>query len=194
MKKFIVLGCLFALALIVTVPIYAQTPSAATNRQMSRENERENFRSKLNSISDEKKKAIVDRTDKRIVEINANRTGIMTRHLTKIEEILNKIETRALEVEKRGKDISAVKAAIVTARTAIASAKSAVATQAAKTYTIDVTTEDKLGLAVSSTRTAFAKDLQAAHQSVVTARKSVRDVLKALANVVGEKLPNATEI
>ena len=193
MKKLIVLGCLFALALIVAVPIYAQTPSAATNRQMGRENERENFRSKLNSIRDEKKKAIIDRTDKRIVEINVNRTGIMLRHLTKIEETLNKVETRTNNVAATGKDVTAVRTAITTARTAIATARTAINAQAAKTYTIDVTTEDKLGAAASSTRTAFAKDLQAAHQSVVTTRKSVRDVLKTLANVVGEKLTNTTE-
>ena len=193
MKKIASLVFFFALALIVSGPIYAQAVPSTTNRQMGRENERENFRSKLNSIRDEKKKAIVDRTDKRIVEINLSRTNIMTRHIAKIEEVLNKIETRAIEVEKRGKDISAVRAAIVTARTAIASAKSAVTAQAVKTYVINVTTEDSLGSAVSSTRTAFAKDLQAAHQSVVTARKSVRDVLTALAKVVGEKLTNTTE-
>jgi len=188
MKKFMSLLVCLAIALAITTPVYAQTATRSGKLN------REEFRTRLSTVRDEKKKAIVDRTDKRIVEINANRTSIMTRHLTKIEETLNKIETRALEVEKKGKDISAVRAAIATARTAIASAKAAIATQAAKTYTIDVTTEDKLGLAVSSTRTAFAKDLQAAHQSVVTARKSVRDVLKALANVVGEKLPNTTEI
>ncbi len=190
MKRFIVFIPVLSLALVLASPVYAQPSPTPSIR---RGDDRSEFRTRLSTVRDGKKKAILDRTDKRIVEINANRTGIMTRHLTKIEEILNKIETRAQQVEKRGKDISAVKAAIVTARATILSARSAVATQAAKTYTIDVTTEDKLGAAVSSTRTAFAKDLQAAHQSVVTARKSVRDVLKALANVVGEKLPDAIE-
>ena len=190
MKKFITLLLIFALTLIGASHVYAQ-PSQTP--PVKRGDDRSEFRTRLSTIRDEKKKAIVDRTDKRIVEINANRTSIMTRHLTKIEETLNKIETRALEVEKKGKDISAVRAAIVTASTAIASAESAIATQAAKTYVINVTTEDSLGSAVSSTRMAFAKDLQAAHQSVVTARKSVRDVLTALAKVVGEKLPDAIE-
>jgi Mg2+ and Co2+ transporter CorA len=190
MKKFITLLLIFALTLIGASHVYAQ-PSQIPPAK--RGDDRSEFRTRLSTIRDEKKKAIVDRTDKRIVEINLSRTNIMTRHIAKIEEVLNKIETRAIEVEKRGKDIGAVRAAIVTSRTAIASAKSAIAAQIAKTYTIDVTTEDKLGPAVSSPRTAFAKDLQAAHQSVVTARKSVRDVLKALAKVVGEKLPDAIE-
>jgi len=186
-KKLTSLLCLLALTLIVASPVFAET--ATRSGKMNREE----FRTRLSAIRDEKKKAIVERIDQRIAQINANRTGIMTRHLTKIEEILDRIEARAFEVEKTGKEISAVKTAIATARTAIATAKTTVTTQAAKTYTIDITTEDKLDSAASAARTAFAKDLQAAHQTVVTARKSVRDVLKALANVVGEKLTNTTE-
>ena len=187
MKKFTSVLSLLALALIITTPVYAETATRSGKLN------REEFRTRLSAIRDAKKKAIVERMDKRIGEINTNRTNIMTRHLTKIEELLNRIEARTLEVEKKGKDTTAVKAAIASARTAIAAAKSAVTTQAAKTYTIDITTEDKLGAAVSSARTAFAQDLQAVHQSVVAARKSVRDVLTALAKVVGEKLTNTVE-
>ena len=187
MKKLTPVLCSLALGLLVAAPAYALSASESARMK------REEFRTRLSTIRDAKKKTIVERIDQRIAQINANRTGIMTRHLTKIEEILDRIEARALEVEKTGKEISAVKTAIATARTAIATAKTTVTTQAAKTYTIDITTEDKLDSAASAARTAFAKDLQAAHQTVVTARKSVRDVLKALANVVGEKLTNTTE-
>lgn len=187
MKKFTTLICFLALALFVTTPVLAEnaTGSGATKR--------EEFRARLSAIRDAKKKAIVERVDQRIAQINTNRIGIMTRHLTKIEEILNRIEARALEAEKNGKDITAVTSAIASARTAIASAKTTAAAQAAKTYAIDITTEANLGFAVSSVRIAFAKDLQAAHQSVAAARKSVRDVLTALAKVVGEKLTNTVE-
>ena len=187
MKKLLSLICFFALTLIVVSPALAQT--ATRSGKLSREE----FRSRISAIRDEKKKAIVERVDKRIAEINTNRTGIMTRHLTKIEEVLNRIEARALEVEKNGKDISAVKTAITTARTTIVASQTAVSAQAAKTYTIDITTEDKLGSAVSAARTALAEDLQTTHQTVVTARKAVRDVLTALAKIVGEKLTNTTE-
>lgn len=187
MKKITLLVCFLALAFLITTPVLAEkaTGLAATKR--------EEFRARLSTIRDTKKKAIVERVDQRIAQINTNRTGIMTRHLTKIEEILNRTEARALEAEKNGKDVIAVKTAITSARTAITSAKTTVSAQAAKTYAIDITTEANLGSAVSSARTAFAKDLQTAHQSVVTARKSTRDVLTALAKVVGEKLPESTE-
>lgn len=187
MKKFTTLICFLALALFVATPVLAEnaTGSGATKR--------EEFRARLSAIRDAKKKAIVERVDQRLAQTNTSRTGIMTRHLIKIEEILNRIETRALGVEKDGKDITAVKTAIASARTVIASAKTTVAAQAAKIYAIDITTEANLGSAVSSVRIAFAKDLQAAHQSVVAARKAVREVLTVLAKVVGEKLTNTVE-
>lgn len=187
MKKFTTLICFLALALFVTTPILAEN---ATGSGAAR---REEFRARLSTIRDAKKKAIVERIDQRMVEINANRTAIMLRHLTKIEEILARIETRVNDLSTSGKDVATIRTAITTARAAITTARTAVNAQAAKNYAIDITTEANLGSAVSSVRTAFAKDLQTAHQSVVTARKSVRDVLTALAKVIGEKLTNTTE-
>lgn len=154
---------------------------------------REEFRARLSAIRDERKKTIVERIDQRMVEINANRTAIMLRHLTKIEEILSRIETRVDELSASGKDVVVIRTAIATARTAIATARTTVNAQTAKTYTLVITTEDRLGTTVSAARTSFAKDLQTAHQAVVTARKSVRDVLKAVAAVVGEKLTSTLE-
>lgn len=187
MKKFSLFLGLACLALVIATPAFAE--NATTSGKMNREE----FRSKLSAIRDEKKKTIVERMATRIQDSNSKRTATLLRHLVKIEEILNKIEARALEIEKQGKDISAVKTAIAKARDAIAAARTAVNAQAGKTYDINITTEDKLGSAVSTTRISLARDLQSAHQSVVAARKAVRDVLKELAKVVGEKLTSTSE-
>ena len=187
MKKLTPVLCSLALGLLVAAPAYALSASESARMK------REEFRPRLSTIRDAKKKTIVERIDQRLAQINASRTAIMLRHLTKIEEILNRIEARTNTVAASGKDVAAVRTAIATARTAITTAQTTVNAQAAKLYTINITTEANLGSAVSTARQAFAKDLQAAHQSVVTARKSVRDVLKALAKVVGEKLTNTTE-
>ncbi len=187
MKKLTSLFCFLALALLVTTPALALTASESARMK------RDEFRVRLATIRDEKKKAIVERIDQNIVKINTNRTAIMLRHLTKIEEILGRIETRTNSLASSGKDVTAVRTAITKAREAIAAARTAVNAQAVKTYTIDITTETNLGSAVSAARTAFAKDLSAAHQTVVTARKAVRDVLKELAKVVGEKLTTTSE-
>lgn len=187
MKKFTTFICFLALALLVTTPVLAENATASGAAR------REEFRTRLATIRDAKKKAIVERVDQRLAQINTNRTAIMLRHLTKIEEILARIETRVNDLSTSGKDVATIRTAITSARAAITTARTAVNAQAAKNYTIVITTEANLGSAVSSVRTAFAKDLQTAHQSVVTARKSVRDVLTALAKVVGEKLTNTVE-
>lgn len=180
---FCILASIFYL--LTSSPIFAQeTTPTPTKKPLSEI--RQEFRTKLAGIRDEKKKAIVEKMDQRISELNKKRTDLMVKHLAKIEEILNKVEAR-------GNDTPAVVTAIATARSSIATAKQQVSDQSGKTYTIEITTEGRLGAAVSAVRTALSKDLQTAHQSVVTARKSVRDVLTALAKVVGEKLSTSTE-
>lgn len=187
MKKFTSLLFVLALTLVIVTPAYAQTATRSGKIN------REEFRARLSAIRDAKKKTIVERVDKRIGELNTNRTATMLRHLTKIEEVLGRIEARTNTVATSGKDVTDVRTAITKARDAIAAAKTTVNAQAAKTYTIEVTTEANLGSAVSAVRTQFAADLQTAHQAVVTARKSVRDVLVALGKVVGEKLTETSD-
>lgn len=190
MKKLIALLPILTLALVLASPVFAQpTPTPSVRRG----DDRLEFRTKLDSIRDEKKKTKVENLDQRISQINANRTSIMLSHLTKIEEILNRLETRTNDLATAGKDVTAVRTAITKARDVIASARAAVTAQAAKTYTFNITTEGNLGQAVSSTRLQFARDLQAAHKTVVAARKEVREVLVALSKIVGEKLPESTE-
>jgi len=153
---------------------------------------REKYQEKLQNIRDQRKRNIVEGVDSRIGEINKNRTAIMLRHLGKIEEVLAKIEARVAQAETNGKDISAVQTAIQKAKDAIAAAKAKIEEQAAKTYTIEITTEDRLGSAVSSVRATFASDLRITHQSVVAARQAVGEVLRTLASIIGEKLSNTT--
>lgn len=184
MKKFTYLLSSLALTFLLTAPAYAQyaTPTATPTSA------RDRFASKLSTIRDEKKKAIVQKMDQLISQLNARRTAIMLRHLEKIEEILGRVEMRTDTLAAEGKDVTTVRTAITKARDAIAAARTKVNAQSTKSYTINITTEANLGSAVSTARLALGRDLQAAHQSVVTARKAVRDVLVALSKVVGEKL------
>lgn len=181
MKKSISLFLVLALSLSFVAPALAQTITPTTTRPAR------------STIRDEKKRTTVERIGQQISRLNSNRAAIMLRHLSKIEETLNKIEDRAKKLEQAGKDISAVKTAIEKAHAAIAAARGIIDVQTTKTYPINITTEDKLGSAVSSARSTFAADLKAAHQSVVNARRAVRDVLVALSKIAGEKLEATTE-
>lgn len=189
MKKHLYFIPVLVLSLFLTTPVFAQNYAAPTPRG---DDLRQRFMTKLGTIKDEKKKNIVTRIDQMIAQINTTRTTIMLRHLDQISAVLDKIQTRVTEVAASGKDVSAVTAAITKARTAIAASRTAVQAQAAKTYTINITTEANLGQAVSAIRLQFAKDIQATNKTVIAARRSVRDVLVALAKVVGEKLEDTT--
>lgn len=127
---------------------------------------REEFKQKLQTVRDERKKKIVEQADAKLTEINKRRTDAMVRHLDKMGEILAKVKVR-------GGDTTAAEAAV-------AAARSAVVAQAAKTYTITISTEDKLKINVGETMKALKTDLQAVHQKIVDARKTIADVIRSV--------------
>ena len=182
MKKIfsLIIPCL---VLLFALPVFAAEPTRTPTR-----NPRQEFVNKLAAIRDEKKKAIVARIDQQIVKLNSGRTSTMLRHLDTIQGVLDKLKTKTQDLANDGKDVTAINAAITKAQAAIDSARTAITVQAGKTYTINITTDANLGSAVSNTRLAFARDLKTVHQAVVTARKATKDVLVAIAKVVGEKL------
>ena len=127
---------------------------------------RELFRQKMQTVRDEQKRKIVERADAKIAEINKRRTDAMTRHLDKMGEIL-------VKVKARGGDTTAAGAAVADARTAVVA-------QAAKTYTITISTDDKLKFNVGEAMKALKTDLQAVHQKIVDARKATADVISSV--------------
>ncbi len=125
------------------------------------------FRQKLQTLKDERKKKIVERADLKLAEINKRRTDAMMRHLDKMSEILAKVKAR-------GGDTTVAEAVV-------AEARSAVAAQAAKIYTIIITTEDKLRINVGETMRALMTDLRKLHEEkIVAARKAVSDAIKSV--------------
>lgn len=132
-----------------------------------REQQREEFKQKLQIVKDERKKKIVERADAKLAEINKRRTDAMVRHLDKMTEILAKVKAR-------GGDTTTADAAVIDAR-------SAVVAQAAKTYTITISTEDKLKFNVGETMKALMTDLRNLHEEkIVLARKAVSGAIKSV--------------
>lgn len=168
-QKVLVMG-LMSLMLAGTVLAQDATGPATRQRDQNREEmkaKREEFKEKLQTVRDERKKKIVERADAKLTEINKRRTDAMVRHLDKMGEILAKVKVR-------GGDTTAAEAAVVEAR-------SAVAAQAAKTYTITVSTEDKLRINVGETMKVLTTDLRNLHEGkIVPARKAVSDAIKSV--------------
>ncbi|GEM_PF-5635545 len=153
------LAVVVLMGLVMAGPVMAKSATGSGTR-------REEFKQKMQTIRDERKKKIVERADAKIAEINKRRTDAMTRHLDKMSEILAKVKAR-------GGDTTAAEAAV-------AEARSAVVAQAAKIYTITITTENKLKINVGETMKALKADLQAVHQKIVDARKATADAIRSV--------------
>jgi phosphatidate phosphatase PAH1 len=122
---------------------------------------RATFKENLKKIKDEKKRVIVEKLDTRFNEVNAKRTSEMGRHLDKLTEILAKVSG----------DVAGASSAIQTARDANT-------LQAARTYTITITSEANLKTNVGKVRNQLEFDLKAVNELVILARKAVQSLLK----------------
>lgn len=132
------------------------------------------FRAKLALIKDEQKKSVVENIDNEIATVNQNRTDEMSHNLTKLSEILDRISSRSATAKAAGQNTTTVEKDITAAQKAISAAQAAVTAQAAKEYTINITTEKALRTSVMTTLAQFRKDIKATYQTVVTARDGVR--------------------
>ena len=137
--------------LMIVMALVIVAPASANE---NRKDIRDGFRAKLKTIRDEKKRAIVERLDTRFNEVNAKRTSEMGKHLDKMTEILGRVSPE------------------------IQTARDANTAQAAKVYTITISTEKNLKIDVGKVRSQLEADLKAVHELVVAARTAVRAVIK----------------
>lgn len=92
--------------------------------------------------------------------------------------------SRADKAEAAGRDVSTVRTAVSGAEAAIASARdTTVAAQAAKTYAIEVTTEETLRAAVEAAREALRADLTTVRESVKETHTALRVAATTLAQI-----------
>jgi hypothetical protein len=124
---------------------------------------RAEFKAKLETIKDEKKKLLVGRIDSKIAEINKRTTD---RYLKTLEQL-------QMFVDRVSASDAATLANRTAAQNAINAAKTAVEAQAAKTYTIEITDEETLKTNVGTVVSQFRKDLTTVHELIVKARLSV---------------------
>lgn len=147
---------------------------------------KEEFREKLQTIRDEKKRAMVERIDEKISRMNNTHTARFSKTLEKLEMILNRITEHGQNLKSKGIDTLKLDSAVASAKTAINAAKVAVESQSAKTYTIDVASENRLKTTVGSIVSMFRKDLRDVHKTVVDAKQAVQNAEMELAKVRGE--------
>lgn len=146
---------------------------------------RKDFKTALNTIKDQKKKAIVENIDTKIAQINTLKTKQMSNRLDQLNLVLSHISTQEAQLSSQGKDTSLLKVDITNATEAIDTAREALTSQSQKDYVIDITTEEKLGPSVRNTLKQFRTDLKSVYTDIVTAKEKVitahKDELKLLA-------------
>ncbi|MDD5415916.1 MAG: hypothetical protein PHE48_02830 [Candidatus Daviesbacteria bacterium] len=133
---------------------------------------------KLQTFRDQKKATVAARISANLNQINQNQTTQMQKHLDTMTSILDKLEARVNKPTPDIKDPANAKAAIASARTAIASASALVAAQAQNDYTIQVTSENRIGIDAKIQRDKLHTDLLTLRKSVINAKQSVANAIR----------------
>jgi hypothetical protein len=165
MNKYLVMALL---GMILVTPASAKTGEIKQIREAKREMVQEvraskaaEFRQKLATIKDERKKSLLEKFDKQVAELNARRTTEMTKSLEQMSVVLNK---RIAKGDSVGVD---------TANGALEIAKAAVIEQAAKVYVLTITDETQLRENANVVKSQLMADLKAVQDKMKAARQAV---------------------
>lgn len=151
-----------------------------------------NLKAKLNAFKDKKKAATAERVNVNLNRINQNQTDQMLKHLGQMSGILDKLETRVNSATPDIKNPAVAKTAIVASRTSIASATAAVKAQAAKDYTITVTSESTVKKDAEASRNKLRTDLLDVRKQVIAAKQSVSNAIRVAKSGQAEKEGSAS--
>jgi hypothetical protein len=177
------------------IPLVAPAKKATTARQELKDAKetmretmvqaRSDFKQKLSQIKDQRKQAIMTKLDNRINTINKNRTDKMTERIERLDSILGKISTDEATLKLQGTNTTLLHNDVTAAQTAIDAARQVVSDQAAKDYIMDVTTDDALKNAASTTIQEYITDMKAVYTKVVAAQSAVVKAHADLAKLEG---------
>lgn len=162
---------------ILIHPVIAKEATSSTNRkdnlQQRIETRKEKMASreatlktKLQTFKDKRKAEAAERVNTNLNKINQNQTAQMLKHMDKMSTLLDKVEAR---FNKSFPDT----------RAKITAATEAVKTQAAKDYTLQVTSESTVRKDAETLRTQLKTDLMAVRKQVIAAKQSVSDAIRA---------------
>ena len=127
---------------------------------------RAKFKEGLTMIKDQVKQRLVQRIDKRIAEINKNKTD----RYIKVLDVLQVFVDRTSEISTD----SATLTNIASAQIAINAARLTVVAQAEKVYTMDITDEQAIRANAGTVISQFKHDLAAMYRLVIDAKVAVQ--------------------
>ncbi len=144
---------------------------------------KDKLRVKLQKVKDQKKISSVENINDQLQKLNERWTDHFVDVIDHLSDVLVKIGGRADKLSVNNVNVASVKNLMNTASTTIASARTAIATQAAKVYTINVTTETNLKTDVGKTRQALHSDLVKLRDIVFGARNAVHNAAQELSKL-----------
>lgn len=129
---------------------------------------RAQFKTQLQKIKDQRKKALAERIDTKLAEINKKQTTKYLEVLTKLQTFLDKIKQSTTDQK--------VLANITIAQTAIDGAKAAIKIQEAKIYTMEITDDTTLKTNAGAALSLLREDLTIAHDLIVNAKQAMQEL------------------
>lgn len=144
---------------------------------------RAEMKDRLKKIKSELKKDTVERIYDKLNEINKDRTEHFSNVMAKLDKAVERITSRTDKAGDRGLDVTTVRTEIESAKTAIAAARTAIQTQAGKTYTITVGTEETLKANAQAARKLLQDDLEKVRLIVKSAYEAVHKAATTLAQI-----------
>lgn len=173
--------------------VMAQKDAFLKNLELKRQSavktqteKKEKFLSKLESVKDDGKRVIIERVEGNLTTVNTNRMTALATQLTTMNAVLARISEKGMTTEA---DTTKLVSLVADAEKKIGEAQAAVETQAAKTYSISISSGDKnLKADATAIRIALSDDLKTVQSRVKAAREAVRTAVKELGNVFGETI------
>ena len=172
----------FAVDYMATTPAKLSPASARVQNAMTKKT----FKEQIQTIKDTTKKTVAERINTKISTANSNLTSKMQSSLTRMSAVVERIASKGATLATSGVDTTTLETAILNAQNAIQTSQLAVSTQAANTYTAEITDESLLRNAIGAMVSEFRQDISATHLTVVDAKKAVIGAMQELLKISPE--------
>lgn len=184
MKKVTLFAMLFLGLSVVAVKAENVSATGSGRRMEFKELKKqtnEEFRAKLQTIKDEKKKVVVARMNDQLCMVQKKRADAMQKSVDMMTRILAKVTAKL-----NGSPSEAVNVA----ETARLAARDAVTVFAARTCGVTLSGDPtKVRTEVQVARLALETDAKTAQEKIKSARKLTSDAVRSVAVIVGDRVP-----
>ncbi len=169
-----------------TAPSASSSSVVASQYKTARAAKEQEFNVKLQTLKDEKKKAVVRNLEDILQDRGQKWCTHWSEVTARMDNLMVRVISRRDKAKAAGKDTTAADSAIASAQSAISAAKTAGTAQCAKTYTIQITSGDSgIGQDVKTAVQAFSTDIKSVISTMEAARKAIGGAISALKGING---------